>query len=93
MLVGDVVGELELVKGDDLAHPLLAGRRRVRVDVHAFRHLRIRLAGHHPARIVELVAAVVDGDDVDEQDVLGAFVEAADLDLERRKHPSGNEQI
>ena len=49
MLVRDVVGQLELVEGDDLLHPLLAGGRAVRVDVHALRHLRVRLACHHPA--------------------------------------------
>ena len=49
MLVGDVVGELELVEGDDLLHPLLPRRRAVRVDVHALRHLRVGLAGNHPS--------------------------------------------
>ena len=49
MLVGDVVGELELVEGDDFLHPLLSGRRAVRVDVHALRHLRVGLAGNHPS--------------------------------------------
>ena len=48
MLVRDVVGEFELVEGDDLLHPLLAGGRAVRVDVHALRHLRVRLASHYP---------------------------------------------
>ena len=49
VLVGDVVGELELVEGDDFLHPLLSGRRAVRVDVHALRHLRVGLAGNHPS--------------------------------------------
>ena len=49
MLVGDVVGELELVEGDDFLHPLLSGRRAVRVDVHALRHLRVGLAGNYPS--------------------------------------------
>ena len=86
VFVGDVVGQLQLVERDDLAHPLFSGERRVRVDVHALRHLRIGLAGHHPARVVELVAAVVHGDDVDEHDVLGSLVEARHFDFERRKH-------
>jgi len=86
VFVGDVIGQLELVERDDLAHPLFASQRRVRVDVHALRHLRVSLAGHHPPRVVELVAAVVDGDDVDQHDVLGALVEARNFDLERRKH-------
>lgn len=48
VFVADVVGELQLVEGDDLLHPLLAGGGRVRVDVHPLRHLGVRLAGHHP---------------------------------------------
>ena len=87
MFVGDVVGKLELMERHDLAHPLFAGERRVGVDVHAFRHLRVGLAGHHPARVVELVAAVVHRNDVNQHDVLGALVEARHLDLERWKHP------
>ena len=49
MLVGDVVGELELVEGDDFLHPLLSGRGAVRVDVHPLRHLWVGLAGNHPS--------------------------------------------
>ena len=90
MFVLDVVGELELVEGDDLGHPLLAGGRRVRVDVHALGHFRVRFAGHHPARVEELVATVVGRHDVHEQNVLGSFVEAAHFDLERREHASRN---
>jgi len=86
VFVGDVIGQLELVERDDLAHPLFTRQRRVRVDIHALRHLGIGLAGHHPSRVVELVAAVVDGDDVDQHDVLGAFVEARNFNFERRKH-------
>ena len=48
MLVGEVVGELELVEGDDLLHPLLPGGGTVRVDVHPLGHLRVRLPRHHP---------------------------------------------
>ena len=48
MLVRQVVGQLELVEGDDLLHPLLAGGRAVGVDVHPLGHLGVRLAGHDP---------------------------------------------
>ena len=48
MLVRDVVGELELVEGDDLLHPLLPRGRAVRVDVHALRHLGVSLARDDP---------------------------------------------
>ena len=51
VLVADVVGQLELVEGDHLLHPLLAGGRAVRVDIHALRHLRVSLAGDHPAAV------------------------------------------
>ena len=59
MLVGDVVGEFELVKGHRPAHPLITGQRRVRMNVHSLWHLGVGLAGDHPARIVKLVAAIV----------------------------------
>ena len=48
MLIRDVVGELELVEGDDLLHPLLPRGRAVRVDVHALRHLGVGLARDDP---------------------------------------------
>ena len=48
MLVGDVVGELELVEGDDLGHPALSGGGTVRMNVHPLRHLRIRLPRDDP---------------------------------------------
>ena len=54
MLVADVVGQLELVEGDHLLHPLLAGSGAVRVDIHAFRHLRICLPGYHPAAVGQI---------------------------------------
>lgn len=87
VLVRDVVGELELVKGDGLGHPLLAGGRAVGVDVHAFGHLRVGLAGHHPAGVVELVPAVVGRNYIHEQNVLGLLVQAAHPHLERGEHP------
>jgi len=86
VFVGDVVGEFELVERDRFAHPLFTGGRRVRMDVHALGHLGVGLAGDHPARVVELVATVVDGDDVHQHDVLGALVQARHLHFERRKH-------
>lgn len=52
VLVGDVVGQLQLVEGDDFLHPLFASRRAIRVDVHPLGHLRIGFAGYHPAAIV-----------------------------------------
>ena len=48
MLVRQVVGQLELVEGDHLLHPLLPCRRAVRVDVHALWHLRVGLARDDP---------------------------------------------
>jgi len=76
------------VKRDNLTHPLLTGGGRVWVNVHPLGHFGIRLAGHHPAGVVELVAAVVHGDDVDEEDVLGTFIQTTDLHLEGWEHPS-----
>ena len=86
VFVGDVVGQLEFVERDWFAHPLFTGRRRVGVDVHALWHLWVGLSGDHPARVVELVAAVVDGDNVHQHDVLGSFIQSRHLHFERRKH-------
>ena len=86
MFIGDVVGELQFMERDRFAHPLLAGRRRVRVDVHALGHLGVGLASHEPRGILELVATVVDGSDVHRQDVLASTFQAAHFHLERRKH-------
>ena len=86
MLVGQVVGELELVEGDNLLHPLLAGGRTVRMDVHPLGHLGVRLARHNPPAVVELVAEVVGGHDVEEEDVLGLGVEAGQAELHLGKH-------
>ncbi len=57
MLVGDVVGQLELVEGDNLLHPLLPGGGTVRVDVHPLGHLGVRLPSHNPpaAKIIHLL--------------------------------------
>jgi hypothetical protein len=54
MLVGDVVGQLELVEGDNLLHPLLPGGGTVRVDVHPLGHLGVRLPSHNPPAAKEM---------------------------------------
>ena len=50
-----IVGELELVEGDDLFHPLSALGGRVWVDVDPGRGVWVRLASHNPAAGVECV--------------------------------------
>lgn len=87
MFVGDVVSQLQLVKGHRFGHPLLSGGRAVRVDVHAFGHLWVRLPGHHPSRIMEFIPAIVSGHNVHQQDVFGFLVQTADSNLEGREHP------
>jgi len=91
VFVGDVVGEFQFVEGDRFAHPLLAGRRRVRVDVHALGHLRVGLSSHEPARILEFVAAVVNSSDIHRQDVFASTFQATHLHLERWKHSPTHE--
>lgn len=86
MFIRDVVSQLEFMKRNRLGHPLLAGGRAVRVDVHPFGHLRVGLACHHPAGVVELVAAVVCRHDVHQQDVFGFFIKPVYSHFERRKH-------
>ncbi|KAG7214999.1 hypothetical protein INR49_022900 [Caranx melampygus] len=55
----------------------------VRVDIHPLGHLGVGLARHHPAGVVELVAAVVRRHDVHQQDVLGLLIQAVDPHFER----------
>ena len=74
VLVGNVIGQFEFMEGHHLLHPLLARRGRVGMNIHPFGHFRIRLAGDHPAGIMELIAAVVNGDNIHEQDVLCSLV-------------------
>ena len=88
VLIRYIVCEFELVKRADFRHPLLACAGGVRVDVHALGHLWVRLARYHPARIVELVAAVIYSYHVHQQDVLGALVQARDFDFVWREHTS-----
>lgn len=87
VFVRDVVGQLEFMESNRLGHPLLAGGRAVRVDIHPLGHLRVGLARHHPAGVVELVAAVVGRHDVHQQDVFGFFIESVYSHFERREHP------
>lgn len=87
MLIGNVVGEFEFMKSDGFAHPLLPFGRAVWMDVHALWHLRVGFSSHHPAGVVELVAAVVNSDNVHQQDVLRCFNQPIYPHLERRKHP------
>ena len=89
VLVEVVIGKLELMERDGLLHPVVAGGRGVRVDVEPTRHVRLRLARHHPLRVVVLVAAVVQRNDVDEQDVLGVGFQSAHRYLDSREHPPG----
>jgi len=58
------------------------------VDVHSLGHLRVGLSSDQPTRVLELVAAVVDGRDVHRQDVFTSTFKTADLHFERREHPS-----
>lgn len=49
MFITNVIGQLKLVKWDNFLHPLFTGCGRIWMDVHAFGHFRIGLAGNHPA--------------------------------------------
>lgn len=86
VLVGDVVGQFQLVKRDHLLHPLFPRRRRVGVDVHTFRHLRVGLTGHHPTAVVKFVAAIIHRNDIHQHNVLRALVESRNFALKWREH-------
>lgn len=93
MLIRNIVGEFEFMKSDGLAHPLLSFGRAVRVDVHALWHLWVSLPRHHPAGVVKLVAAVINSNDVHQQDILCRFIQPVYPHFERRKHPPVTEVI
>ena len=86
MLVGDIVGQLEFVEGDNFLHPLFACRRRVWMNVHPFRHFRVGLPSNHPARVVKFVPAIVNSNYIHEQNVLRSLVQARHLYFKWRKH-------
>lgn len=91
MFVRDVVGQFEFMESNRLGHPLLASGRAVRMNIHPLGHLRVGLACHHPAGVVELVAAVVRRHNVHQQDVFGFFIEPVYSHFERREHPPAEE--
>jgi len=93
VLVGDVVGKFEFVERHGFVHPMFAGGWRVGMYVHSLGHLRVRLAGDHPARVVEFVSAVIYAGDVHQQNVLRTLVEAAQRHFERRKHSPACTQV
>ena len=86
MLVRKVVGELEFMKGDDLLHPLLPGGGAVRMDVHPLRHLGVRLPGHYPSAVVELVSKIVGGHNVQEKNVFCFRIQTGETKLHLGKH-------
>ena len=84
-----VVGQLELVKGDDLFGPLGAFGRRVRMNVDPRRRVGVRFARHHPAGAVEGVSVplVVHGHEIHHEHVVGIGVQAKEAHLESWEHP------
>lgn len=48
LVVQFIIGQLEFVEANDLAHPCLTRSRRVWVDVHTWWYGRIRISCHHP---------------------------------------------
>ena len=55
IVVHEVVGEFEFVKGDNLFHPLGSLGGGVRVDVDTTGHMRVSLTGYNPTTAVERV--------------------------------------
>ena len=77
---------------DNFLHPLLPSGGTVRVDIHPLRHLGVRLAGHDPPAVVELVSEVVRSHHVQQQDVLGLGVETRETKLHLWEHLSRKER-
>ena len=87
MFVCNVIGQLQFMKRDNLLHPLLSCRRRVRMNVHPLGHLRICFSCHHPPRVMKLVSTIISSHDIHQHDVLSFLVQSWDSNLEGRKHP------
>ena len=60
-----IVGELELVEGDHLLHPLGALGGTVGMDVDPRGGVWVRLAGHHPVGGVECISGI----DIDDYNI------------------------
>lgn len=84
-----VVGEFDLLEGDNLLAQLLASKRRVRVDVEPGGSRGIGLARHEPAAPVIGVAItfLVHGDDVHQHRITALRPKAIERYPARRKHP------
>ena len=87
LLVQLVVGELQFVEVDDDGGPVCPEGRGVWVDVEAGGGTFL-LEAAHPAGIV-LVAILVHGSHVHEEDVGHVRLQVIQLHLDGREHPSG----
>ena len=88
VLIEGVVGELDLLEGDVVFHPLGSSCWRVWMNEQPRRHLRFSLSGHRPLLARELVSAVVGENEVHQDEVLGLRIEAGNGHLHRGKHSS-----
>lgn len=86
ILVQIVVGQFQLVEAHWLLHPVGAGGRGVGVDVEAPGHVWFRFSGDHPLWVVVLVATVVHGHNVNQEDVLRVGVQALQIHFQGGKH-------
>lgn len=93
VLVQVVVGQLQLVEGYGLFHPVRTRGRGIRVDVEPAWHVRFSFAGDYPVRVVVFVAAVVDGYDIHQQDVLGVRVKTIERHFDGWEHSPENKHV
>ena len=91
VLVQLVVGQLDLLKGDDLLPQLLACVRRVRVVVEPVGRGWVGLARHQPRGPVVGIAVplVVAGHNVEEDPVLSVRPQIGKAASDSGKHPPG----
>lgn len=91
VLIEGVVGQLDLLEGDVVLHPLGSGGRRVWMNEKSGRHLRFGLPGDRPLLSRELVPAVVSQDQVHQDEVLGLRIEPGNRHLHGGEHSSEKE--
>ena len=92
-LVHLVVGELDLLKGDDLLAELVTSIWSVWVDIEPVRRRWVSLAGNEPGGSVVgvAVALVVAGDNVEEDPVLHVGVQVLEAAPDRGEHTAVGE--
>lgn len=86
LLVHRVVGEFDFLEGDLVLHPLCSSGRGIRMSVDPGRPLGFGFAGSEPSG-VETESGIIREDQIQEDEVLGVGIQAAQAHFESGEHP------